>query len=474
MSSIVLATVNDHPHYLACVPFFFKAWTSLGYTPYLVFVGTTLPPELVELQKMYTIVSFTPPPGLHTAFVAQSLRLYYPSLVSDDMTQTVLITDIDMIPLSARFFKDEVGSYDRSKFHTIDYKHTLYNYGYLPMCYNFGTVKLWRELNGITSFADLQHRYIDYSKSASSYSGEHGGAGWFSDQIDLTTMVKRLQSTGMAHYHTNTDPRLERWDILVGSADLVHRLKTDYYRDYHIFSNQVSSMTQMDRTAFVCETRYPIHRYSHVDNQGVFFEEKLDRLFQKRNGFYIELGANNGLEQSNTAFFEKHRDWKGILIEPSYAAYEACKVNRPKSICLQYACVSNDYAHPFVEGDFTSTHLMASVEGARLHSTDLCKVPAITLEAILDTHLGSTTTIDLLSLDTEGYELPILKGLSLDKYRPSYMLIEIYTKDYDEIVSFLKSKRYTLHSNFSNYNKITNPGWDGTHNDYLFVNIDLL
>jgi hypothetical protein len=111
---------------------------------------------------------------------------------------------------------------------------------------------------------------------------------------------------------------------------------------------------------------------------------------------------------------------------------------------------------------------MSSVAGARLHSTNLCKVPAITLEAILDTHLGSNT-IDFLSLDTEGYELPILKGLNLDKYRPSYMLIEIYTKDYDEIVRFLESKRYTLHSNFSNYNKTTNPGWDGTHNDYLFV-----
>jgi FkbM family methyltransferase len=471
MTTIVLATVNEHIHYLACVPFFFKSWTALGYTPYLVYIGSTLPTELIELQKLYTIVCFTPPPGLHTAFVAQSLRLYYPSLVSSDPNQSVLITDIDIVPLSARFFKEELLSYNRSKFHTIDYKHTLYNYGYLPMCYNFGTVKLWKELSGICTLADLHARYVEYQKSASSYSGAHGGAGWFTDQIDLTTMVKRLQSTGLVEYHNNTDPRLERCDIVVGSGELVHRLQTDYYRDYHIFSNQVSSMTQMDRTQFVCESRFPIHHYSHVDNQGVYLEEKLDQLFRKRNGFYIELGANNGLTQSNTAFFEKYRGWKGILIEPSHAAYELCKVNRPSSICLHYACVSNKYTLPFVEGDFTSTNLMSSVAGARLHSTNLCKVPAITLEAILDTHLGSNT-IDFLSLDTEGYELPILEGLNLDKYRPSYMLIEIYTKDYDEIVRFLELKRYTLHSNFSNYNKITNPRWDGTHNDYLFINAD--
>ena len=253
----MLATVNEHIHYLACVPFFFKSWTALGYTPYLIYIGSTLPTELIEFQKLYTIVCFTPPPGLHTAFVAQSLRLYYPSLVSSDPNQSVLITDIDIVPLSARFFKEELLSYDRSKFHTIDYKHTLYNYGYLPMCYNLGTVKLWKELNGISTLADLHARYEEYSKSASSYSGAHGGAGWFTDQIDLTTMVKRLQSTELVEYHNNTDPRLERCDIVVGSAELVHRLKTDYYRDYHIFSNQVSSMTQMDRTRFVCESRFP-------------------------------------------------------------------------------------------------------------------------------------------------------------------------------------------------------------------------
>jgi hypothetical protein len=43
--------------------------------------------------------------------------------------------------------------------------------------------------------------------------------------------------------------------------------------------------------------------------------------------------------------------------------------------------------------------------------------------------------------------------------------IEIYTQQYDSIVKFLQDKGYILHSNFSNYNKTTNPGWDGTHKD---------
>ena len=50
------------------------------------------------------------------------------------------------------------------------------------------------------------------------------------------------------------------------------------------------------------------------------------------------------------------------------------------------------------------------------------------------------------------------------------MLVEI-TNDYHNITEFFTKNNYKLHSNFSNYNVIDNPGWDGTHNDYLFIDI---
>ena len=78
------------------------------------------------------------------------------------------------------------------------------------------------------------------------------------------------------------------------------------------------------------------------------------------------------------------------------------------------------------------------------------------------------TDIDLLTLDTEGYELEVLKGLNLEKYKPSYMLIEVYKDDHPKVVSYLSQYNYTLISNFSGYNKKDNPQWDGTHQDILF------
>jgi FkbM family methyltransferase len=207
--------------------------------------------------------------------------------------------------------------------------------------------------------------------------------------------------------------------------------------------------------------------YSHVDSKGVPLDQKLDELFRgKEGGFFIELGANDGLEQSNTAFFEFHRGWKGILVEPSPVAYEACKAARPSSVCYNAACVSADYKDATVCGDFNGG-LMSSVGGERIDVAATVEVPASTLAALIDA--AGSPAIDLLSLDTEGYELMVLQGLDLERHRPHYMLIEVYTTEYDALCAYLSVRGYDLVENFTNYNREDCPCWDGTHNDYLFV-----
>lgn len=214
--------------------------------------------------------------------------------------------------------------------------------------------------------------------------------------------------------------------------------------------------------------------YSLCDSNNKFLDNKLDELFEgKNNGFFIELGANNGLLQSNTAFLEKNRNWSGILIEPNTKNLEFCKINRPNSICYNYACVSDDFTDEYIYGDFglNPNHylsLMSSINGLRLNSNKniMTKVPVSTLTNLLDRQV--IPKIDLLSLDVEGYEYSVLKGLNLNKYKPSYMLIEVYNFDFKKIVDYLKNNNYELICNFSDYNKKTNPNWDGTHNDFLF------
>lgn len=188
----------------------------------------------------------------------------------------------------------------------------------------------------------------------------------------------------------------------------------------------------------------------------------------KRNGFYIECGANDGIEQSNTRCYETELGWRGLLIEASPIACAKCRTNRSleTNIIENCALVSSEYKGLTVTGDFDG-HPMASIQGARRSNGLQVEVPARTLSSILNEH--GIEKIDLFSLDVEGYELDVLKGIDFMRHRPMWMVIEIYEKDFSNVLMFLAHHSYMFHRNLSCFNRWDNPAWDGTHNDYLFV-----
>lgn len=181
-------------------------------------------------------------------------------------------------------------------------------------------------------------------------------------------------------------------------------------------------------------------------------------------GFYIECGANDGLMQSNTLRLER-LGWSGLLIEPSPEAYKNLIKNRSnQNIFSNCALVSSDEIKT-VCGDFDGS-LMASVGSARTMNEKKINVQARTLQSILDEN--GISQIDFFSLDVEGYEYEVLRGIDLQRNPPTFILVELYDTNFVDVVALLKEHKYSEPQCISNFKKITHPIWDGTHNDYLF------
>lgn len=204
--------------------------------------------------------------------------------------------------------------------------------------------------------------------------------------------------------------------------------------------------------------------YSQKDYRGIPFDQMLCRIMNYKNGVFVEVGAYDGIESSNTKLLEEKYGWTGILVEPSEVLFSRLCANRPNSKCLKCALGSFQEDGTYGWGDFDGSP-MSSLTGRTGRQVKI-KVLIRSLQSILDEY--NLRHINFFSLDTEGYELNILKGIDFNKTKFDYILIEIYTCQYNDIVSLLLSKGYEMIKCFSNYNKYSNPGWDGTHNDYLF------
>lgn len=197
-----------------------------------------------------------------------------------------------------------------------------------------------------------------------------------------------------------------------------------------------------------------------------YYIENLLKHINYPTGFYIECGANDGITQSYTYELEK-MEWNGILVEPSLKAFNDCIKNRSKNnFFYNCALVSSEEIKEIV-GDFDGS-LMSSIYGKRKNRIANIMIKCRTLNSILEEL--NIKKIDLFSLDVEGYELEVLKGFNINKYKPKYILIEIYDDIKNDIFNLMQSNDYVVLDNLTGYNKKDFPVWDGTHNDYLFIN----
>ena len=197
-------------------------------------------------------------------------------------------------------------------------------------------------------------------------------------------------------------------------------------------------------------------------------DRRLEKYLAGERGVFIEAGANDGIAQSNSYFLENKYGWNGVLVEPVPKYYEMCRRARRVNVvnCGLGPFEKDGETLEILSGGLMSTPV--GVDSALLHGrsveqhaskgarefggveTQLVTTKTRALSNVLD-ELG-IRSVDFFSLDVEGFELEVLKGLDFARHAPRFLLIE--TEQYAAVAEFLGA-RYTMVEALS-------------HHDYLF------
>ena len=136
-------------------------------------------------------------------------------------------------------------------------------------------------------------------------------------------------------------------------------------------------------------------------------------------GYFIEIGAHDGVRHSNTLTLEQHSEWTGLLVEPNQRLFQLLKSNRPN--CQHSSkCIGpvDALQQSFVVGDAGGSDAYSGLvkllpegwyESHARHKSKIEHVDTISLRSLLEEH-NCPKVIDYLSLDVEGAEYAILES----------------------------------------------------------------
>lgn len=173
-------------------------------------------------------------------------------------------------------------------------------------------------------------------------------------------------------------------------------------------------------------------------------------LFQhnfKRGGYFVEFGATNGIDLSNTFLLEKNFSWKGILAEPGKKWWNTLNVHR--NVATDNRCVWNKSGEvlKFKEAAMGELSTLSAFEDCD-HQSHLRRegveydVTTISLMDLLAAH-NAPHTIDYMSIDTEGSEYDILSAFDFTAYDVGVFTIEHnYTQRRDDILALMEQNGY--------------------------------
>jgi FkbM family methyltransferase len=168
-------------------------------------------------------------------------------------------------------------------------------------------------------------------------------------------------------------------------------------------------------------------------------------LNDQREGVFLDVGSSDPRELSNTYYLESVLAWSGIAID-AQADYAAAYVRyRPRTRFRSFMVSDrSDEVLPFYVTE-EKGHSTAKREWVQENARTI-SVSSITLDDLLARE--NVSHIDLMSMDIEGYEPKALAGFTIERFRPTVVVIEAHVEVRQQLLDYFTAHRYVLQTRY--------------------------
>jgi FkbM family methyltransferase len=182
----------------------------------------------------------------------------------------------------------------------------------------------------------------------------------------------------------------------------------------------------------------PGHYSEHVEEWMI-----RDHFQDRRDGIFVDVGANHYRRASKTYYLESVLGWSGLAVEPQKEFAAGYATHRPRTRFAPFfvSDVSNETARLYI---IRNMGLVASSNEAFVktfgNTDEVRSVPTITLNDLLDAE--GIRHIDFLSMDIELHEPQALKGFDIARFKPALVCIEALLPVRQQILEYFATHGY--------------------------------
>jgi len=178
------------------------------------------------------------------------------------------------------------------------------------------------------------------------------------------------------------------------------------------------------------------------------------KLFTKKDGFYVDVGAYHPEHYSNTYLLWK-QGWRGMNIDPNPESISFFKRRRSQDINLELGVSSENKELAYYIFNHKSCNTFSREQKEKMEKRSYIRlletrtVPCLPLRNILARHLPAGVQIDFMNIDVEGLDIEVLASNDWDRFSPTVIAIEDVNFSVEKplesrVYAFLTKKGYRL------------------------------